>query len=313
MGDDFEVAVPESRFANFVLKPQSGEILLPQAGEIIPESTDTQELDAPQQSQTTIIGLPPVEDSNLNKVFFGESIVSLRPLLKRYSLWNTIAKGSTSKRVISGRFPMFPYFRGNVPDAVDLTATSAPYNYVNTLLLHWVVCAFSGWRGSIRYKLIPRGFQDRGDRIEVQRSPLNPGDAEYFFLNGNLNQWGSQIEARSNIVQSYEAAGSTVPFARRVLPSSLGTALALNSVNGVLEFELPYYSPYRFSPGKTVAYTGIQVFEAPWDFRVFYPSNEAISDTATYDVYAAAGEDLQFYFFTGMPRMYYESSAPLAA
>jgi hypothetical protein len=310
MGDDFEVAVPESRFSNFVLAPQSGELLEPQSGEIVPESQNTEELDAPQQSSTTIVGLPPAEDSNLNKVFWGESITSLRPLLKRYALWNTIPKTSATQSVISGRFSMFPYFRGNVPNAVDTTAALAPYNYVNTLLLHWVKCAYSGWRGTIRYKLIPRGFQDRGDRVDVQRAPLIPTDTEYAFDRQTLDAYATADEARHDLVQGYQGVSPSLPRYRDPMPGSLGTTLAVNSVNGVLEVELPYYTPYRFSPGKTAAYTDIQLWEAPWDYRVYYPSNSAVSDTATYDVYAAGGEDLQFYFFTGLPRMYYESSAP---
>lgn len=314
MGDDFEVAVPDSEFANFVLKPQSGElpVLAPQSGAIIPESQNTDELDAPQQAQTTIIGLPPADDPNLNKVFFGESIASFRPLLKRYTLWNTIPKLVTGRSVISGRFSLMPYFRGNVPGAVDSTALLADYNYVNTLLMHWVKSAYSGWRGSIRYKFIPRGVQDRADRIDIQRAPFLPTDTEYYFDQRAMPLYTDLNTARADVVQSTQGASPSLPEAGKPLSGNLGTTLAVNSVNGVLEAEVPYYSPYRFSPGKTAAYTDTQTFEAPWDFRVYFPDTETNSNSATYDIYAAVGEDFQTYFFTGLPRMYYEASVPSA-
>jgi hypothetical protein len=311
MGDDFEVAVPDNHFANFVLKPQSGDLLDTQAGEIVPESQNTVELDAPQQSASTIVGLPPAEDSNLNKVFFGEAISSFRPMLKRFALWNTIPKVNLTPTVISGRFSMFPYLRGNVPNAVDITAALADYNYVNTVLLHWVKFAFSGWRGTIRYKLIPRGFSNRGDRIDVQRSRYTRGDVQYYLGRQVLDPYSGEKEARYDLVQHFNTGSGTLPGYRDPMPGNMGTAVALNSVNGVLEVEIPYYSWYRFSPGKTVDYTGPQNWEAPWDYRVYYPGDEPNCDTATTDVYVAGGEDLQFYFFTGLPRMYYESAPPL--
>jgi len=311
MGDDFEVAVPDDYFQHFVLKPQSGEILEPQSGEQVPESMGTDEPDAPQQALSTIIGLPPAEDSNLNKVFMGEAITSFRPLLKRYSLWNTIAKSDTVPTVISGRFPNFPYLRGNVAGAVDTTILGAPYNYCNTVLLHWVRNAFSGGRGSIRYKLIPRGIQNRGDRVEVQRAPWMPSTPSYRFDIASQVTYASAVAGRKNIVTGWEpATGNSVPEDRKPLPGYRGMTLTTNQVNGALEFETPYYSSFRFTPGKVQDITSIQLWEGAWDYRAYFNSTGAGSNTATFDVYVAAGEDFQTYFFTGLPRMYYEANPP---
>ena len=41
---------------------------------------------------------------------------------------------------------MFPFLRGYVDGAVDITAAGDAYNYVNTNLIHWVTLAHSGWR-----------------------------------------------------------------------------------------------------------------------------------------------------------------------
>lgn len=312
MGDDFEVAVPADDFANFVLKPQSGEILEEQSGEELnADAQDTAEPSAPEQTQSEIIGMPPADNRNLNDVFFGEAITSFRPLLKRFALWTTQAKGSETPTILSGRFSGYPYLRGSVPGAVDTTATIRQYNYCNTLLMHWVTCAFSGRRGSVRWKFIPRGAENRGDSIYVQRAPLRLGASSYSYVDRQgIPEYSDDKIAKVNAVQSFEPTGLNIPEEGAVMAGSLGQAVAINSVNGTLEFEFPYYSLYRFSPGRNLNYTGPMIFDAAFDYRMYFLSSGATTDSACYDIHCAVGEDFQCYFFTGLPRMYYEDAPP---
>jgi hypothetical protein len=313
MGDDFEVAVPYDDFANFVLAPQSGELVLEeQSGEmIVPEAQDTMEPSKPEQTMSDVLGMPPVDSSNLNDVFFGEAITSFRPMMKRYSLWLTQPKGEEEPTVISGRFSAMPYLRGGVPGAVDTTASISQYNYCNTLLMHWVSYAFNGRRGSVRWKFIPRGQQGRGDSIMVQRAPFVPGAAGYVFTNRQtMANYTTDKSARLLAIQGYEATGINVPTLGAVFPGSLGEALTINHVNGVLEFEMPYYSNNRFTPGRDTGLTQTMTFDAAFDYRMFFTGNGVNSDTSCYDIHCAIGEDFQCYFFTGLPRMYWEPTPP---
>lgn len=308
MGDDFEVAVPYDHFKKFVFKPIGGDVTLePQMGEIVPESQNTVELDAPQQEISTIVGMPPAEHNQLNKVFFGEAISSFRTMLKRYELWNTIPKLDTPAMVVSGRFPNFPYLRGEVAGAVDAQEfpVGTPYNYVNTVLLHWIRGAFSGCRGSIRYKLVPRGRLSRSDRVEIQRSAFDRAGPAYAFNAEVMPIYVFEKEARLGIVTRGGLTNTDQP-----LGGYMGETLTVASVNNVLEFEVPYYSPFRFTPGKVQDFTTNQDYETSWDYRVWYGSSDTESASTTYDVFVAAGEDFQTYFFTGLPRMYYEDSPP---
>lgn len=310
MGDDFEVAVPDDHFTKFVFKPQSTDYdIVPQSA-LAPDSQDTVEPSAPAQEQCTIVGMGPSYDSHLNDVYFGETISSFRPLLKRYSLWNVIPKAFEPPKICSARFPQYPYLRGKVTGAVDLTSALVPYNFCNTLLLHWVSAGFSGRRGSVRYKLIPRGFQDRGDRIEVQRARYTVGDTAYSMVYSDLPQYSSVNLARVNAITQYPTGD--LPISRTPLSGILGEAITTNSANGALEFEVPYYSNTRFTPARQVDYTTGQTFDSCWDCRIYWPSNSTISDSSLVDIYVASGEDMQFYFFVGMPRMYYEASPPAA-
>lgn len=308
MCDDFEVFVPEDHFQKFVFKPQMGleSDFEPQMGEeIVPESQNTMEPNAPVHSMTqAVVGPDSAPSADLNKVFAGEVITSFRTLLKRYNLWNTIPAVSGTGVVIYGRNPHFPYLRGNVPGSVDVTAALASYNYVNTVLLHWVRNAFSGWRGSIRYKLVPRGYQNTADSVMIQRAPLKPGTSSYSYNTIPTPTYTSWSDAREDIVMRTSQFG--VPNAGSPFSGVNGQVITFNSINGVMEFEMPYYSPNRFSPGKKDDYTSGIDFECPWDYRI----SLAAGNTATYDVHVAAGEDFQTYFFTGLPRIYYEATPP---
>ena len=306
MGDDFEVFVPDDHFQRFTVAatPQAGIELSPQAGnEIVPESQNTAEPSAPQQAMSTTVGMSQSQDSKINVVFTGESITSFRTMLKRYYLWNTIGSIRAASSLAFGRFPAFPYYRGFVTDAVDRTDLLQDYNYCNTIMLHWVRTAFQGWRGSIRYKLIPRGQQERPDRIEVQRAPADLFNPTYLAGTIALPTYATLKDARESVVT--ETVG--LPNYTRPFSGANGEVLTFNSVNGVLEFEMPYYSNYRFTPGKPESHEA-QPDKGPgfWDYRAEFHGNTS----STYDIHCAAGEDFQVYFFTGLPRMYYEIIAP---
>jgi hypothetical protein len=311
MGDDFEVAVPYDDFANFTLAPQSGELLNTQSGEmIVPEAQDTMEPSKPEQTMSDPLGTPPLDDSNLNDVFFGEAITSFRPLLKRFALWTSQARVNTDPVVVSGRFPSMPYLRGAVPGAVDTTATLTQYNYCNTLLMHWVSYAFNGRRGSVRWKFIPRGPTEYGDVLHVQRTPFVPGANAYSFPAYQTIGAYTEKLARLLSVQAYEPTGINVPQSGSPFPGSLGQAITLNSVNGVLEFEVPYYSNNRFTPGRDTGLTQTMTFDAAFDYRLFLHGSGADKANTVIDIHCAVGEDFQCYFFTGLPRMYFEASVP---
>lgn len=314
MGDDFEVFVPEDHFQKFVFAPQSGEEILgfePQSGmeePITPDSQNTTEPSAPQQEMSETVGMGDTQDPLINHVFTGEAVSSFRALLKRYNLFTCLPCLDNADTVRFGRMPNFPYLRGNVTNAVDQAAGPVPYNFCNTVLLHWVRNAFSGWRGSIRYKLIPRGRSARSDLIDVQRAPYKAGAPIYSATTTTVPVYATYSQARQGLVMATDVAGepsSNVPFA-----GHNGQVITIGSINNALEFETPYYSFQRFEGGKPQSYTGGMVNQGQaWDYRIEFHSDSS----AILDLHVAAGEDFQVYFFTGLPRMYYEANPPAAA
>jgi hypothetical protein len=297
MGDDFEVFVPDDHFQRFVMKPQSGKETL------VPESQDTSEPSAPQQSMTDVVG-PGVQDTALiNMVYTGESIMSFRQMLKRYSLWR---REDTAPVTAFTRFSrsqcMFPFLRGAVDGAVDQTGALTPYNYCNTLLLHWVTLAFSGWRGGIRYKImfqtsLTQNADNTSSKMYIQREdPYPAGVNSYDRFAGTQPNYNKLTDAAYDVI-----IGETD------VTGAKGALFACDNINTAMEFEVPYYSRKRFTPGKTQNWTDAVNYTPNFRMEGVFHGNPK----ATIDYNVAAAEDFQVYFFTGLPRMYFEQVPPL--
>lgn len=295
MGDDFEVFVPDDHFQRFVFRPQSGM-------EINAESQATEEPSAPEQKLSSSLGPGDTNHHLVNQVFIGEAISNFRPLLKRYNLHHVLTWGQTTgDRFHSGTRPMFPYLRGNVADAVDTTAADAAYNFCNTVLLHWVTYAFSGWRGSMRWKILPRGQIDVNNKPAYYIERVPQGQFEYGADNEPALTFPTLSAARSNVVKTDVFGNLDSPTL-----GVRGQIYGHGQINPTVEFEVPFYSPFRFNPGKTQSHTLLGVFTDSWKYRIYTAGNNA----TCYDAHCAAGEDFQVYFFTGLPVMYYELFPP---
>jgi hypothetical protein len=327
-GDDFEVFVPDDHFQTFVAKPVPIEVnrieelkdqvvdeLEAQSGqETVADAQNTDELNAPQQNTTTTVGPDGGITPHVNRVFTGEAIASFRTLLKRYSIHGVVARttdtpgsGLFDMYRVQGAHPSFPYLRGAVDGAVHQTADGTPYNYVNTVLLHWVTWGFSGWRGSIRWKFLPRGMANQTDSVvmAVQRSDI--ATDPYYTFAGALPSYATASDAAFSSVRRVFASEIANTG---LVPGSQGMAYASGKVNPHLEFEFPFYSFLRFLPGKRADYTGTNS-EVPQPLEsIEYSFELPPAPGGIIDGLVAAGEDFTPYFFTGLPRLYYEANPP---
>jgi hypothetical protein len=308
MGDDFEVFVPDDHFQYFTCKPplpQSG--FEPQSGNegaLVSESQNTNEPSAPQQEEAIALGPTKSDNCSINRVFTGEAISSFRTMLKRYNLWSALGFNAQNFDIlIFGRYSMFPYLRGRVLGAVDVTSTGVAYNYCNTIMLHWVTLAFSGWRGSIRYKLLPRGnfASEARPTFYIQRHPID-GQPAYDFGTTGSPAYSTPKQVRRGVVPNEGLR----PLDGNPFTGIKGQMYQSGYLNPAVEFELPYYSPFRFTPGKNEDYTDNNRFNESWDYRITGRGD----NTSVWDVHVATGEDFQTFFFTGLPRMYYEPVSP---
>lgn len=303
MGDDFEVFVPDNRFQAYTFRPQSGM-------EVMSESEPNNKESPPQSPQVDYLAIGNAYDSDLNKVFVGETIASFRPMLKRYALHTTIGTrgGAAPQYTIAMRRTAFPYLKGNVEGAIDSTIVSAPFNYCNTMLSHWVTLAYSGYRGSMRWKIIPLNTIDPRclPHMSVERSISN---LHYRYEESVTPSSGT---TSSNAAFSVSNPFADPPSATKCLSGVQGMAVSNWFVNPNMEFEIPFYSQDRFIPGKREDYSSPA---APFDDQLnVWDLRLSVSTTVRpsfFGLYSAVGEDFQTYFWTGLPPIYYEPASPL--
>jgi hypothetical protein len=299
MGEDFEVFVPDDSFQRFVFRPQMGE-------EIVSEAQNTPEPSAPQQAESDNLGPSQQDNSMINMGFTGESILSFRTLLKRYNLWrreslNQNLASSSNLVTTDINFAAYPFLRGNVAGGVD-SSDAGEYNFVNTVLMHWVTYAFQGFRGSIRYKALANMTNTSSTTqgtVTVQRKPL--GDTIYKRSQNTITSFLYNSAAAQSIVLDYAAPVTRINTGVR------GLVYTNVDINSATEFEVPFYSQDRFVPGKVQDWTDTPQRVEGYKLKC----NAIVSDKSVLDLYVAAGEDFQVYMWTGLPRMYCESTPPL--
>jgi hypothetical protein len=301
-GDDFEVARPASQFQNIAFKAQEG--FEPQSGEE----------DMPEQTTCYQLGPGKTDLRDAPKVFMGEAIVSFRPLLKRYSLHSTIGgAGSPGNYVYYGRRSGFPYLRGNVGNEVNTTGLGAGYNYCNTLLVHLVTLGFSGWRGSQRWKVIPRGKSSADATLSVQLADTT-SSVSFYDANALALPAYTDVDRAAASCVSISGQYQFSDGVPRPLSGTKGCLVQQTRLNKSVEFEVPYQSRNRFIPGKIIDYTTPNpsvLREAPlFDYRF---ESSGSSATEVYDLYHATGEDFQVFMWTGVPRLYFEAAPPATA
>lgn len=277
----------------------------PQSGEIAPESEDTPESSAPLHDEAVKLGPTLQDDELINKVYTGECITSFRQMLKRYNLHTCVGALNDSPIMLQLTMNAFPYLRGSVPGAIHNKTGGAPYNFCNTVMLHWVTNCFSGWRGSIRWKAVIRGADslDGGSktRMEVTRF------TDQTTYSKRMSLWQSYTNenwAAYSTVCGTPGGGILTLLGR---PSScvLGSALTVGEVNPTLEWEIPFYSDGRHYGGKVADYTTYVPNGS--HFSAWLTAN----NTSVVDFYCAAGEDYTPYFWTGCPVLYYEANPPV--
>jgi hypothetical protein len=294
--NDIEFFMPEDKFTEFVIKPQSGK---DEGSTINPDEVQVSEDYDPDEKKLAVS--TPINLRNL--VYAGEQILSFRQLLKRYYPWRGIympQNMGTATSVWKFEHCSIPGYRGNVNGAIDTRATGTiPYSYVSTTLLNYLLPAFQAARGSVRWKIARRGASTYDTTSQCATVS--------FSYDGRYNDQHFSYGTTTNDV----ARATTVdPGAIKHEYAALGTVVYAPSANPVIEYEVPWYTQERFLPGKQQNFTtqaNVEGFPRPGVEVLMDDGGAAAFFMQTY---CAAGEDFSMYFFTGWPRMYHESVLP---
>lgn len=248
---------------------------------------------------------PSIADPNINLVYFGESVVSLRQVMRRQSLYKRLVAGSSSSidtiylsTFKLARLPLYPGFDVNGVDSAlgVISSLPEPYNYTNWLPMTWIGQCFVGVRGSVLYSVNANGQQDCKTVICAREyGPHNSSIAELtqaFGGNGALKQ----------SIQVDQLAGNS------------GMTMTNQVTQGGITTMLPMYSNVKFimnSPSsRSVGSLVDDSFHDAMRVQTLYQTQtNSFSDTFV-DLYCAAGTDMNFVFFINVPAVYIYNSVP---
>jgi len=301
-GPDFQCADPSDDISFLTLHPQSiEEDLIFQALE---EDVSVDDAAAPVGDPTSMTGLQASISDNLGKVFFGETVVSLRPLLKRFHHFMRTQPqvyGVVSRRFFRMQMSAFPFNRGNVTPTVTGVVGGVGYNYVNTTMLNYLAFAFVGWRGSIRWKFI---VDDQGPSKTTLSVSRNQYGGQYVRDEFALPATSGMSIADVGSVAA--ADGLTAAFT-----GATGTHVANASVQPTAEIEMPFYTHERFLLCRKEDRTSVSYAEEDDADGIDISTTISRSyDIPVIDCYVAGGDDFSVHFYVGPPPLYFDWSPP---
>lgn len=309
-GEDLELANPTDQYVRDMswFVPQSGEYT-PQAGEDMgsnPDGDNTQQESAPMRTEPDeSIAAPVSSVDHAGCVFFGDPVVSIRQLLKRYNYSKAFvpAQDSTGYRVYRWLISNFPLHRGYAPGAVNEVTTPAnptDYNFCKMTMLNYFVPAYTCWRGGLRWKY--QAVYDNSDAcsyMAVFREPT----PQFGYSQGSI-ALSDETTSVSTRTSEWDEAINTNFF-----PGAQVTSAAQNPV---VEIELPYFNNHRFAYAKQA---NVADLNPGGDTLFHWLHMKQNVNTGSYEAilaHCATGEDFTLGFFTGAPVAYYQAN-PTAA
>jgi hypothetical protein len=330
MLDDFEVAAPDDKISYLKFRPPvsvpennsySGFMKKLSLKKSIPESgvpeTKDDDLDdqgAPITDPETVdeMAKTQIDTPDTTMVFMGEVIPSFRTLLKRAyraELRLMAEPNSTAVYKISrGSFPTYGGFiTGQTLSTGSMVTAFSDgrfYNAALTTLLNYLGRAFLGWRGSTRWT---------ADTSTVNLTSIRSGG-------DGADTWNSTTFslARRNdfsLTQSIaESAGPLITNIPQIFNGvdrgldCYGLYLGNTAVNPIQTIEVPYLQNDRFKYTFVDDNYETSTSGPGWDFSIMLPESETAFDTSYLKLYVSAGEDFNFFFFNGMPPVYFEQA-----
>lgn len=283
---------PSIRFKRKILKNQAGET------ENQVDQSDANDnpgmVNAPDGDYDLIPLASPSNIENSLLAMAGEKVVSWRQCLKRYCHHTIVGyKGlAGSVNYFNLRQPALPYPRGYVDNGVDDTTDplyAEPFrsNICNNTMISYVLPAYLGWRGSVRWKVTP--YCVCGDCIRTIQARRCGSNCAYQA------EWDSYPEPTSADPNDQMLA-LRYDFNAAQGSGWDGSVIQNTAVNPTLEFEIPYQARFRFrtySPGYAL--------ESSEGMGTQFRFTSCGDDSNFYSQWCAVGEDFNCFFFNGVP------------
>lgn len=240
---------------------------------------------------------------------FGETVRSLRPLMRRLNFSHAISvpgTGLTGNSALNYYFHKIPPYVGFDPSGM-YTATkvvgigTAPFNYTRTIPVQWMLPCYVGYRGSMQWHFNPNFGASSINHFSASRRPWDPR-ANSFQMNTQPSSAASKSISSFSVFSQIE-------------DTNAGAALTNTDVQTGLSVQTPNYSNFLFQTtnplyatnppnsgnyvdGSALDVYGVKLMGVVSRFPASTNGNTAI------EVYVGAGTDFMPVFFLNTPVTY---------
>jgi hypothetical protein len=227
-----------------------------------------------------------------NYSHFGESVVSFRSLMKRYTRYRCVQPSFTSGSGSSFHtidipvfgFPIGLYETGILGTGRRDIATGNP---VQNTLISWMNPYYGGMRGGLRFK------------TQVMNASVNSSNV----LQAEVSRAGDQVTGGPFAVSTTTRGASTQQspgFSNGFARTFDGVAVTAINNQPVLDWEVPFYLPERFVVPQFYEFTDNSLSQAnSSEIAITSWTNQATTPLMWVDIFIAAGEDFQFFWYQG--------------
>jgi len=239
-------------------------------------------------------------------VNFGESVASLRTLMRRHNLLDTIYVPAASAntvgtfRINQTRFPNHYGFDAggwNQAKGVNVPASTFSFNFVNVLPWHLISNCFLAHRGSANWVFNP-SKNSLGIVSRVTRNNLTFGSYSNGYVSG--------ASTSTNIIEAN--------YWKNSLATTAGSSLTHTNTTSGHAVVAPSYSPFKFqstAPGlmtSPAGPSGVSYDGSVYDTLMIeypYDSTNNILTGVTIERYFGVGADYTLHFFMNCPTLSY--------
>lgn len=255
-------------------------------------------------------------DTNLNLVYNGECVTSLRQIIRRTNFYNFVAFSEDIQldtemvlnEVLLPRLPLYPgYDTAGIQQARNnADSANVPYNWSNWSFLSFFQLMFIGVRGSVNY-MVNKESSRRTDSVFIERS-VQPD-------RGSIPTFNTFVVPTSTVATDVMAR--TMAAFRQSGES--GVAITNQQTQSSVLASVPFYSRYKFLQVNSVFRSdGQSIDDSDKDNIVIGTiSHIARSDKLVaeplyqaYDLFISAGTDMSFIFFLSAPSLVRYNSIP---
>lgn len=273
------------------------------------------------------------EDVDANSVYMGEVVASVRTLLRRYNYhrsisWNEPQLASNETGLWEFHFqqrdlPNGPgVYPGNEGSAITTasigspTPSPTPYNICVMTHIRYFGQAYVGYRGGVRWKALCY----RTERL--QHFPVQVQRRRVGFATELIGSVRIALKTLSDTLRVPTYAQNMIANSLTSTRSTAGIHVTATGVNPALEYELPFYSHYRYGELHEPQTVPANV-TLPFRYRTIMQHGHSVAtfwspiyggteggvdlngaghqQNVQFDMYVAAAEDFSFYIFIGAP------------